>query len=97
MPETAVAEPPSESTVKSGNKPTFKRKMGNISIAVFEDEVSSKTGDIFTAHKIAIQKSWKKNDGGFDERTVYLDRNDIMKVVAGLNEAFLATYDQDGA
>lgn len=94
MTDTAVAEAPAKTT-KSGAQPIFKRRLGNISIAVFADEVSSEKGDVFTAHNIVLQKSWKNKQGDFEDRSIYLDRNDVMKVLAGLREAYLATYDHE--
>ncbi len=95
MGKSAVAEPPAETPTKSGNQPIFKRKLGPISVAVFADEVSTSDGKVFTAHNIALQKSWQTKSGSFEDRTIYLDRNDVMKVIAGLHEAFLATYDKE--
>ena len=96
MSDTAVADAPTETNApteaKSGNKPTFKLKLGNISVAVFADEKSTREGEIFTSHNIALQKSWKKPDGSFGENTMYLDPKDVMKVIAGLQQAFLATH-----
>jgi len=90
MSDTAVANPPAET--KSGNKPTFKLNLGNISVAVFADDKSTRDGEIFTAHNIALQKSWKKSDGTFGENTMYLDPKDVMKVIAGLQQAYLASH-----
>jgi len=85
---------PAGETSAPTNKPSYKLNLGNVSVAVFEEQKQSKEGDSFTSHSIALRKSWKNQDGEFDDRTIYLDRRDVMKVVTALQQAYLATYSE---
>lgn len=90
MSETALAQPPA--TTKTTNPPTFKLKLGNISIALFTNEKSTREGEPFTAKDIVVEKSWQKADGSYDSRKLRLDPKDAMKVITGLQQAYLAAY-----
>jgi len=92
MADTAVAQPPASTLPKSGKQPLIKKKLGNISVAVFSEEVSGKDGDVFTAYSFSLQKSWKDKSGNWQNHTISLKRREILQVQAALGEAFVASY-----
>lgn len=97
MSDTATLEPPAETKTTSGNQPVYKIRFGNISAALFADEVSNKDGEIYTRNQIALQKSWKTKTGDYDDRTMYLNRDDVMKVISALQQTYLAMHDEANA
>ncbi len=92
MSDTAVAEAPATTT--TGNGPAFKINLGNISIAMFSGEKSTADGKIFLAQDIVIEKSWKKKDGNYDSRKLTVDPEDTLKIIAGLQQTYLAAANE---
>lgn len=76
------------------NAPAFKMNLGNISIALFSSDKSTDEGKLFRAQDIVIEKSWKKSDGNYDSRKLTIDPQDVMKIVTGLQQAYLAANNE---
>lgn len=94
MSDAATAEANSATEPKANNSPVFAMRINQFDVAVFEDQRSTKEGRVFKASSIKIRKTWKTGDS-YDERTMYLDPQDVQAVKALLDQAYLACYDQD--
>lgn len=74
------------------NKPIVKRQLGNISVSVFPHEVQTASGSKFTAKNFVLQKSWKDNDGNWQDQSISLKSREILAVQKALDEAFVESY-----
>ena len=90
MIQATAQAPQKRSTAKK--QPDFKNKFGNISVAVFTDEVTHSDGASFTAANFALQKSWQDAQGDWQDATLYLKRREILPVLVALQEAYSASY-----
>jgi hypothetical protein len=84
---------PAAKPAEMSNKPTVKKQLGNISVAVFARDVSAADGTIFQAKNYVLQKSWKDKDGKWQDQSINLRRHEILAVQKALDEAFVASYD----
>ena len=73
--------------------PVFKKRFGNISVALFSEEKSTTDGKIFTSQNISLEKSWKDKDGEYQSSKVYLDPRDVLAVTQGLHLAYVASFE----
>jgi hypothetical protein len=78
---------------KQANKPTVKKRLGNISVAVFTRDVSTADGKTFTAKDYILQKSWKDKAGNWQDQSINLKQREILAVQKALDEAFVESYD----
>jgi hypothetical protein len=94
MATTATPTQKPTAAAKQSNKPTVKKRLGNISVAVFTRDVSTSDGKVFTAKDYVLQKSWKdRKTGQWQDQSINLKQREILAVQKALDEAFVESYD----
>jgi hypothetical protein len=90
MSNTATAE----KAASTSNKPIVKHQFGQISVAVFERDVSTPAGKTFTAKDFVLQKSWKNKDGNWQDQSISLSARDILAVQQALTLAYVESFEK---
>lgn len=85
---TATAAKPTSTS----KKPIVSKRFGNISVAVFERDVTLPDGTNFTAKDFVLQKSWKDEQGDWQDQSISLGARDILAVQQALTQAFVESY-----
>ena len=71
----------------SKKQPVKKIKVGNVFIAIWENVVGGEEETQKTFTNITIKKSYMDKENNWKDSNIY-DSNDILKLIAGLQEAY---------
>lgn len=71
----------------TGQKPTAKFKAGQVSAALWENEITAKKGGKATVLKATVQRRYKDKDGNWKSSTSF-SRNEIPLAIYCLQKAF---------
>jgi hypothetical protein len=85
----AVADKP------AGNKPIAKKQLGNISVAVFEREVTKADGTTFVAKDYVLQKSYKDKNGEWKDQSISFKAREILAAQEALSAAYVESFGTD--
>ena len=76
-------------------RPLVKRSFGNISVAVFEREVSQSDGTSFKAKDFVLQKIWKDKNDLWQKQSITFKPRELFAIQQALSTAFIESYDQE--
>lgn len=79
----------------AGNKPIVKKQFGNISVAVFEREVTKADGSTFTAKDYVLQKSYKDKTGEWKDQSISFKGRELLAVQEALSAAYVESFGAD--
>lgn len=82
----AVAEKP------AGSNPIVKKQLGNISVAVFEREVTKADGTTFVAKNYVLQKSYKDKNGEWQDQSISFKAREILAAQEALSAAYVESF-----
>jgi len=68
-------------------KPVVSIRYGNISVAAFANEATTKDGKTFEAYSVSVRRSYRKSDGEW-VNTHSLRRSDLLPAAEALTECF---------
>ena len=71
----------------AGKKPTTKFKAGRVSTALWENEITTKTGGKATVLKATVQRRYRDKDGNWQSSGSF-SRNEIPLAIYCLQKAF---------
>jgi len=71
----------------TGQKPTAKFKAGQVSAALWENEIAAKNGGKVTVLKATVQRRYKDKDGNWQSSGSF-SRNEIPLAIYCLQKAF---------
>ena len=75
-----------------GQKPVFKHKVGQVSASLFENNITTKTGDKTTMVQATIERSYKNKDGIW-QSTNSFNRTEIPIAIFCLQKALEKIYE----
>ncbi len=75
-------------------KPVVKRRLGNISVAVFARDASTPDGKPFTTKDFVLQKSWKDKQGAWQDQSISLNAREILAVQQALTLAYVESSEK---
>ncbi|WP_231740964.1 hypothetical protein [Thalassoglobus neptunius] len=82
------ASRPANSDATPSAEPVFKVRFGEVSAAVFADQVETKDGNTFTRHNVSLRRSYRDADSGDWKHTNVLSETDLLPAAEALRHCF---------